>query len=83
MQGPASFDSIVGGRLAGGLPAVGCDQGSQFKSRGFKAFITQWQASHVMANPYYRSIARQTIPLPPQQTNLQTSTAVAQSKNVS
>ena len=39
--------------MAGGLPAVGCDQGSQFKSREFKAFIIQWQASHVMTSPYY------------------------------
>ncbi|MGI8601762.1 MAG: integrase core domain-containing protein [Verrucomicrobiales bacterium] len=29
------------------------DQGSQFKSREFKAFITLWQASHVMTSPYY------------------------------
>jgi transposase InsO family protein len=34
-------------------PRVITDQGSQFKSREFKAFITQWQASHVMTSPYY------------------------------
>lgn len=50
---PASFASIFQKRVAGGLPAVGCDQGSQFKSREFKAFLTLWQASHVMTSPYY------------------------------
>lgn len=34
-------------------PRIITDQGSQFKSREFKAFITQWQASHVMTSPYY------------------------------
>ncbi|MGI8604433.1 MAG: transposase [Verrucomicrobiales bacterium] len=34
-------------------PRVISDQGSQFKSREFKAFITLWQASHVMTSPYY------------------------------
>lgn len=34
-------------------PRIISDQGSQFKSREFKAFITQWQASHVMTSPYY------------------------------
>ncbi len=39
--------------MAGCLPAVGCDQGAQFKSREFKTFLTLWQASHVMTSPYY------------------------------
>lgn len=34
-------------------PRIITDQGSQFKSREFKTFITQWQASHVMTSPYY------------------------------
>ncbi|MFZ9936675.1 MAG: transposase [Luteolibacter sp.] len=34
-------------------PRIITDQGSQFKSRKFKSFITQWQASHVMTSPYY------------------------------
>lgn len=34
-------------------PRIITDQGSQFKSREFKAFIAQWQASHVMTSPYY------------------------------
>ena len=34
-------------------PRIITDQGSQFKSREFKSFITQWQASHVMTSPYY------------------------------
>jgi putative transposase len=34
-------------------PRIISDQGSQFKSREFKAFITLWQASHVMTSPYY------------------------------
>ena len=34
-------------------PRIISDQGAQFKSREFKAFITQWQASHVMTSPYY------------------------------
>ena len=34
-------------------PRMISDQGSQFKSREFKAFIAQWQASHVMTSPYY------------------------------
>lgn len=34
-------------------PRVISDQGSQFKSREFKTFINQWQASHVMTSPYY------------------------------
>ena len=34
-------------------PRVISDQGSQFKSREFKQFITLWQASHVMTSPYY------------------------------
>jgi len=34
-------------------PRIISDQGSQFKSREFKTFITQWQASHVMTSPYY------------------------------
>jgi putative transposase len=34
-------------------PRVISDQGSQFKSREFKAFIMLWQASHVMTSPYY------------------------------
>jgi putative transposase len=34
-------------------PRIITDQGSQFKSREFKAFITEWQASHVMTSPYY------------------------------
>ena len=34
-------------------PRIITDQGSQFKSREFKTFISQWQASHVMTSPYY------------------------------
>ena len=34
-------------------PRIITDQGSQFKSREFKSFIAQWQASHVMTSPYY------------------------------
>jgi putative transposase len=34
-------------------PRIITDQGAQFKSREFKAFITLWQASHVMTSPYY------------------------------
>lgn len=34
-------------------PRIITDQGSQFKGREFKAFIAQWQASHVMTSPYY------------------------------
>lgn len=34
-------------------PRIISDQGSQFKSREFKSFIAQWQASHVMTSPYY------------------------------
>lgn len=34
-------------------PRVITDQGSQFKSKEFKSFISQWQASHVMTSPYY------------------------------
>ena len=34
-------------------PRIITDQGSQFKSREFKTFIAQWQASHVMTSPYY------------------------------
>lgn len=34
-------------------PRIISDQGAQFKSREFKAFITLWQASHVMTSPYY------------------------------
>lgn len=34
-------------------PRMISDQGAQFKSREFKTFITQWQASHVMTSPYY------------------------------
>jgi putative transposase len=34
-------------------PRLISDQGSQFKSREFKAFITLWQASHVLTSPYY------------------------------
>lgn len=34
-------------------PRVISDQGAQFKSREFKTFINQWQASHVMTSPYY------------------------------
>lgn len=34
-------------------PRIITDQGSQFKSREFKAFIALWQASHVMTSPYY------------------------------
>ena len=34
-------------------PRIISDQGSQFKSREFKSFITLWQASHVMTSPYY------------------------------
>jgi putative transposase len=34
-------------------PRVISDQGTQFKSREFKKFITLWQASHVMTSPYY------------------------------
>lgn len=34
-------------------PRVISDQGSQFKSREFRAFINLWQASHVMTSPYY------------------------------
>ncbi len=34
-------------------PRIITDQGSQFKSREFKSFISQWQASHVMTSPYY------------------------------
>lgn len=34
-------------------PRIITDQGSQFKSREFKSFINQWQASHVMTSPYY------------------------------
>ena len=34
-------------------PCVITDQGSQFKGRELKAFIAQWQASHVMTSPYY------------------------------
>jgi transposase InsO family protein len=34
-------------------PRVITDKGSQFKGREFKAFIAQWQASHVMTSPYY------------------------------
>jgi putative transposase len=34
-------------------PRIISDQGAQFKSREFRAFITQWQASHVMTSPYY------------------------------
>jgi len=34
-------------------PRIISDQGAQFKSREFKTFITQWQASHVMTSPYY------------------------------
>ena len=34
-------------------PRVISDQGAQFKSREFKFFIAQWQASHVMTSPYY------------------------------
>ena len=34
-------------------PRIISDQGSQFKSREFKTFITLWQASHVMTSPYY------------------------------
>ena len=37
----------------GARPRIITDQGSQFKSREFKAFITLWQASHVMTSPYY------------------------------
>lgn len=37
----------------GATPRIISDQGSQFKSRDFKAFIAQWQASHVMTSPYY------------------------------
>jgi hypothetical protein len=32
-------------------PRIISDQGSRFKSREFKAFITQWQASHVTTSP--------------------------------
>src|SRR5690606_2739935 len=34
-------------------PRIISDQGSQFKSREFKTFISQWQATHVMTSPYY------------------------------
>ena len=34
-------------------PRIITDQGSQFKSREFKSFISQWQASHVLTSPYY------------------------------
>lgn len=34
-------------------PRVISDQGAQFKGREFKAFVAQWQASHVMTSPYY------------------------------
>lgn len=34
-------------------PRIISDQGAQFKSREFKHFISQWQASHVMTSPYY------------------------------
>lgn len=34
-------------------PRIISDRGAQFKSREFKAFITQWQASHVMTSPCY------------------------------
>jgi putative transposase len=34
-------------------PRIITDQGAQFKSREFKSFIAQWQASHVMTSPYY------------------------------
>jgi transposase InsO family protein len=34
-------------------PRIISDQGAQFKSREFKTFITQWQASHVMTSPCY------------------------------
>lgn len=37
----------------GAKPRIITDQGSQFKSREFKAFIALWQASHVMTSPYY------------------------------
>ncbi|TAE93245.1 MAG: transposase [Verrucomicrobia bacterium] len=34
-------------------PRIITDQCSQFKSREFKTFISQWQASYVMTSPYY------------------------------
>jgi len=34
-------------------PRIITDQGSQFKSREFKSFLSQWQASHVLTSPYY------------------------------
>lgn len=34
-------------------PRVITDQGAQYKSREFRVFIDQWQASHVMTSPYY------------------------------
>lgn len=34
-------------------PRVISDQGAQFKSREFKSYIRQWQASHVLTSPYY------------------------------
>jgi putative transposase len=40
-------------RYPGARPRIISDQGSQFKSREFKTFITLWQASHVMTSPYY------------------------------
>jgi transposase InsO family protein len=45
-KGAAAFDRSP-------RPRIISDQGSQFKSREFKSFIAQWQASHVMTSPYY------------------------------
>ena len=33
-------------------PLIITDQGGQYKSREFKIFINQWQASHVITSPY-------------------------------